>query len=54
MHVRYYVTEIVDVQPKRTQCSERLCTAENEHHSVTCKLLTTRGSGQDRINEGAV
>jgi hypothetical protein len=28
MHVRYYVTEIVDVQPKTTQRSERLCATD--------------------------
>ncbi len=38
MHVRNYVTEIVDVQLKRTQRSERLYTTDNEHHSVTCTL----------------
>jgi hypothetical protein len=35
MHVRYYVTEIVDGHLKRTQRSERLCAKDNKHHSVT-------------------
>jgi hypothetical protein len=44
MHVRYYVTEIVDVQLKRPQRSERLCATDNKHHSVTYQTatLTTR------------
>ena len=35
MQVRYYVTEIVDGQLKRTQRSERLCAKDNKHHSKT-------------------
>jgi hypothetical protein len=36
-HVRYYVTEIVDGQPRRVQRSERLCAKDNKHHSMKCK-----------------
>jgi hypothetical protein len=51
MHVRYYVTEIVDVQLKRTQRSERLCTTDNEHHSVTCRPVKQLAvQVMDRIN----
>jgi len=38
-HVRYYVTEIVDGQPKRVQRSKWLCKKDNKHHSVTCKAV---------------
>jgi hypothetical protein len=40
MHVRYYVTKIVDVQLKRTQRSERLCAKDNKHHSATYETAT--------------
>jgi hypothetical protein len=39
MHVRYYVTEIVDVLLKRTQRSERLC-AKRQYHSVIYESAT--------------
>jgi len=38
-HVRYYVTEIVDGQPKRVQRSKWLCKKDNKHHSKTCKAV---------------
>jgi integrase len=38
-HVRYYVTEIVDGQPKRVQRSKWLCKKDNKHHSRTCKAV---------------
>lgn len=43
-HVRYYVTEIVDGQPKRVQRSERLCTKDNKHHSTTCKAVQQKAA----------
>lgn len=36
-HIRYYITDIVDGQPKRVQRSERLCIRDNKHHSTKCK-----------------
>ncbi len=51
MHVRYYVTEIVDGQLKRTQRSERLCAKDNKHHSVTCMPVKQLAAQvMDRIN----
>jgi integrase len=38
-HVRYYVTEIVDGQPKRVQHSHLLCHKGNKHFSKTCKAV---------------
>jgi integrase len=38
-HVRYYLTEIVDGQPKRVQRSHRLCAKDNKHFSVSCKAV---------------
>lgn len=37
--VRYYVTEIVDGKAARTQCSYRLCSKDDRHHSRTCKAV---------------
>jgi integrase len=51
MHVRYYTTEIVDGQPIRVQRSERLCTKDNKHHSVTCKAVKTLAAQvMERVN----
>jgi integrase len=36
-HVRFYVNEIIDGQPKRVQRSRRLCAKDDRHHSRTCK-----------------
>jgi integrase len=50
-HVRYYITEIVDGQPKRMQRSERLCSKDNRHHSTTCKAVQTLAARvMERIN----
>jgi integrase len=50
-HVRYYVTEIVDGKPQRVQRSERLCTKDNKHHSVTCKPVKQLAAGvMERVN----
>jgi len=53
-HVRYYVTEIVDGQPKRVQRSERLCTKDNKHHSTTCKAVQQKAAEvMQRINSAS-
>jgi len=50
-HVRYYTTEIVDGKPTRVQRSERLCTKDNKHHSVTCKPVKTLAANvMERVN----
>jgi integrase len=50
-HVRYYVTEIVDGQPKRLQRSERLCSKDNRHHSTKCKPVQQLAAQvMERIN----
>jgi len=50
-HVRYYVTEIVDGKPTRVQRSERLCTKDNKHHSVTCKPVKQLAANvMERVN----
>lgn len=38
-HVRYYVSEIVDGQPKRVQKSHLLCRKDNKYFSRTCKAV---------------
>ena len=38
-HLRYYITEIVDGQPKRVQKSHLLCRKDNKHFSQTCKAV---------------
>ncbi len=53
-HVRYYVTEIVDGQPKRVQRSERLCAKDNKHHSTTCKAVQQKAAEvMQRINSAS-
>jgi integrase len=37
--LRYYVTELIDGQPRRVQRSQRLCSKDTEHHSKTCKAV---------------
>jgi hypothetical protein len=41
LHVRFYVTEIVDGKPTRVQRSKRLCSKDDKHHSRTCKPVRT-------------
>jgi integrase len=49
--VRYYVTEIVDGQPKRVQRSKRLCTKDDKHHSTTCKPVQQKAAEEmQRVN----
>jgi len=38
-HVRYYITEIVDGQPRRVQRSHLLCRKDSKHFSRTCKAV---------------
>lgn len=50
-HVRFYINEIVDGQPKRVQRSERLCSKDNKHHSTKCKPVQQLAAGvMERVN----
>ena len=40
--VRYYVSEIVDGQPKRVQKSHPLWRRDNKHFSRTCKVVKNK------------
>lgn len=53
--VRYYVTEIIEGQPKRVQKSQRLCAKDDKHFSTSCKpVRALRDEAMKPVNAGQV